>query len=95
MNVLRVEERLNSYVPAEAVVLSRQDLIACLLAISLLRLSLGAALLRAIICSLWVLAFSLDPAHIFVSTFPSVIPNSELITTGIPMYFEFTFALIK
>ena len=31
--------------PAEAVVLSRQDLIACLLAISLLRLSLGAALL--------------------------------------------------
>ena len=34
----------------------------------------------AIICSLWVLAFSLDPAHIFVNTFPSVIPNSKLIT---------------
>ena len=43
--VLRVEERLNSYAAAKAVVLSRQDLIACLLAISLLRLSLGAALL--------------------------------------------------
>ena len=34
----------------------------------------------AIICSLWVLVFSLDPAHIFVNTFPSVIPNSKLIT---------------
>ena len=34
----------------------------------------------AIICSLRVLAFSLDPAHIFVNTFPSVIPNSKLIT---------------
>ena len=34
----------------------------------------------AIICSLWVLAFSLDPDHIFVNTFPSVIPNAKLIT---------------
>ena len=34
----------------------------------------------AIICSLQVLAFSLDPAHIFVNIFLSVIPNSKLIT---------------
>ena len=81
--VPRVEERLNSYAAAKAVVLSRQfkARFNCLPTGNFLaEVFTWGSLAWAIICSLQVLAFSLDPAHIFVNTFLSVIPNSKLIT---------------
>ena len=81
--VLRVEERLNCYAAAKAVVLSRQvkARFNCLPTGNILaEVVTWGSIAWAIICSLQVLAFSLDPTHIFVNTFPSVIPNSKLIT---------------
>ena len=78
--VPRVEERLNSYAAAKAVVLSRQvkARFNCLPTGNFLaEVVTWGSLAWAIICSLQVLAFSLGPAHIFVNTFLSVIPNSK------------------
>ena len=81
--VPRVEERLNSYAAAKAVVLSRlvKARFNCLPTCNFLaEVFTWGSLSWTINRSLQDLAFSLDPAHIFVNTFLSVIPNSKLIT---------------